>query len=58
MAEEKQEEKSTEMDLKKLCRQAEDGVLKAQYLLAVKLASGEGEEPNSKDAEKWYLKAA
>ena len=58
MAEEKQEEKSVETDIKKLRRQAEDRVLKAQYLLAVKLASGDGEKPNPEDAEKWYLKAA
>ena len=58
MAEEKQAEKSEETDLKKLRRQAKDDVLKAQYLLAIKLASGDGVEADSTEAEKWYRKAA
>ena len=58
MAEEKQEEKSVETDFKKLRKQAKVGVLKAQYLLAVKLASGDGVEADAKEAEKWYRKAA
>jgi TPR repeat protein len=58
MAEEKQVEKSSEKDLKKLRKQAKDGVLKAQFLLAVKLANGDGGEADPKEAEKWYRKAA
>ena len=61
MAEDKQAEKSARAELKELRRQAQDGVLKAQFLLAVKLANGDGVEANeksAKEAEKWYRKAA
>ena len=61
MAEDKQAEKSAKAELKELRSQAKDGVLKAQFLLAVKLANGDGGEAdakNAKEAEKWYRKAA
>ena len=58
MDEDKQAEKSAKAELKELRSQAKDGVLKAQFLLAVKLANGDGGEADPKEAEKWYRKAA
>ena len=58
MAEDKQAEKSAKAALKELREQAKNGVLKAQFLLAVKLANGDGVEADPKEAEKWYRKAA
>ena len=58
MAEEKPAEISVETDEKTLKIRAGDGALKAQYLLALKYATGTGLDPNPKGAEKWYRKAA
>ena len=49
MAKDKQAEKPAKAALKELREQAKNGVLKAQFLLAVKLANGDGVEADPKE---------
>ena len=51
MAEDKQAEKSAKAELKELRSQAKDGVLKAQFLLAVKLANGDDGEADAEERQ-------